>query len=126
MEYVYPAIFRSNADGSYTITYPDLPGCISEGKSLGEAMRMAQSALSQWTEYLLEKKMVIPEASALCDVQVGGTDFVNLIRAEVKDGRAVRRTVSIPRWMDKRVAQSGLSLSRVLQEALGEKLARQG
>lgn len=46
MEYVYPAIFQQNEDGSYTITYPDLPGCISEGKSLGNAMFMAQSALT--------------------------------------------------------------------------------
>ena len=33
MEYVYPAVFHPNDDGSITITYPDLPGCISEGKS---------------------------------------------------------------------------------------------
>ena len=44
-EYVYPAIFHQNKDGSFTITYPDLPGCISEGKSLGNAMYMAQTCL---------------------------------------------------------------------------------
>ena len=37
-EYVYPVIFHPNEDGSYTITYPDLQGCISEGKSLGNAI----------------------------------------------------------------------------------------
>lgn len=47
MEYTYPAIFHSNDDGSYTVTYPDLPGCISEGKNLGNAMYMAQTALTQ-------------------------------------------------------------------------------
>ena len=52
MEYVYPAIFHANNDGSFTITYPDLPACISEGKSLGNALYMAQSALTQWIEYL--------------------------------------------------------------------------
>ncbi|MCI8894190.1 MAG: hypothetical protein HFI41_05975 [Lachnospiraceae bacterium] len=59
MEYVYPAIFQQNEDGSYTITYPYLPGCISEGKSLGSAMFMAQSALTQWIEYLTDKKLEI-------------------------------------------------------------------
>ena len=34
-EYVYPAVFHANEDGTYTIIFPDLPGCISEGKSLG-------------------------------------------------------------------------------------------
>ena len=37
VEYVYPAIFHRNMDESYTIIYPDLPGCISEGKNLGNA-----------------------------------------------------------------------------------------
>ena len=45
-EYIYPAVFHLNRDdGSYTITFPDLPGCISEGKSLGNAITMAASAL---------------------------------------------------------------------------------
>ncbi|MDR2089390.1 MAG: type II toxin-antitoxin system HicB family antitoxin, partial [Clostridiales Family XIII bacterium] len=52
VEYVYPAKFHANSDGSYTITYPDLPGCISEGKSVGNAVYMAQSALFQWIDYL--------------------------------------------------------------------------
>jgi predicted RNase H-like HicB family nuclease len=64
MEYVYPAIFHKNSDESYTITYPDLPGCISEGKSLGNAMYMAESALTQWMGYLTEKKQEIPHASS--------------------------------------------------------------
>ena len=45
MEYVYPAIFHKNKDGSYSIVYPDLPGCISEGKTLANALIMVQSAL---------------------------------------------------------------------------------
>lgn len=121
-EYVYPAIFHPNEDGSFTITYPDLPGCISEGKSLGNAMYMAQSALTQWIEYLTDRKQEIPLASSLDSLDAAPGEFVNLIRADIKDGRAVKRTVSIPKWMDDMVAESGLSLSRVLQDALKERL----
>lgn len=121
-EYVYPAVFHENSDGSYTILYPDLPGCISEGKSLGNAMRMAQSALTQWIEYLTDKKLEIPQASMLADVELSDSEFANLIRADVKDGRAVKRTVSIPKWMDDAVSEEGLSLSKVLQEALRVRL----
>jgi len=123
MEYVYPAIFHKNEDGSYTIKYPDLPGCISEGKTLGSAMHMAQSALAQWIGYLAEKKMEIPKASLVKKFKTNSGDFVSLICADVKNTRAVKRTVSIPKWMDDKVIQSGLSLSRVLQDALSEKLA---
>jgi hypothetical protein len=41
VEYVYPAVFQANEDGSYTITYPDLPGCLSAG----EFMRVYFAAL---------------------------------------------------------------------------------
>lgn len=122
MEYIYPAIFHANDDGTYTITYPDLPGCISEGKSLGNALFMAEDALTQWIEYLSEKKMQIPGASAMNEIKTDEGQFINLIRAEVKDNRAVKRTVSIPKWMDDKVTENRLSLSRVLQDALTEKL----
>lgn len=122
MEYIYPAIFHANDDGSYTITYPDLPGCISEGKSLADALYMAEAALTQWVNYLTDKKQVIPAASPVTGIQTGTDEFVNLVRADVKDLRAVKRTVSIPKWMDDMVAESGLSLSRVLQDALAKRL----
>ena len=121
-EYVYPAIFHPNEDGSYTITYPDLAGCISEGKTLANAMYMAQNALTQWIEYLTDKKQPVPSASTLNNVTAADGEFVNLIRAEVKENRAIRRTVSIPKWMDDKVTEADLSLSRVLQDALKEKL----
>jgi predicted RNase H-like HicB family nuclease len=123
MEYVYPAIFHENEDGHYTIIYPDLPGCISEGKSLCNALYMAQSALTQWISYLSDRNQEIPSASSAQAVKTSNGDFVNLICAEVKDNRAVKRTVSIPKWMDDKAARSGLSLSRVLQDALNAKLA---
>jgi predicted RNase H-like HicB family nuclease len=123
MEYVYPALFHKNDDRSYTITYPDLPGCISEGKSLENALLMAQSALTQWIEYLVDKKQDIPTASETGQIKIKSGEFINLIRADIKDGRAVKRTVSIPKWMDDKVIKTGLSLSRVLQDALNERLA---
>ncbi len=117
-EYVYPAVFHKNEDGTFTISYPDLPGCISEGKNLGNAMYMAESALTQWIEYLSDKKKDIPQASDLKDISAGENEFVNLIRANIKDGKAVRRTVSIPKWMDDLVYEDGLSLSKILQDTL--------
>ena len=62
MEFVYPAIFHQNKDGTYTVTYPDLPGCICEGKNLGNAVCMAQSALKQWIGYLMDKELEMPPA----------------------------------------------------------------
>ena len=121
-EYVYPAIFHANEDNTFTITYPDLPGCITEGKSLANAMYMAQSALTQWLEYIIDKKQVIPSASNLKSIEVTSEEFVNFISVDVKDNRAVKRTVSIPKWLDDKAIEAGLSLSRVLQDALKDRL----
>ena len=120
--YVYPAVFHPSEDGSFTIIFPDLPGCVTEGKSLENALYMAQAALTAWLECTLEDKTPLPAASALRDVPVESGAFVNFIRADVKENRAVRRTVSIPKWMDDQVSEAGLSLSRVLQDALRERL----
>ena len=126
MDYVYPAAFRDNGDDSYTVTFPDLPGCMTQGNTLSQAIYMAEKALAQWIEYLSDKKMTIPKASAIGSIATETGEFINLARADVKDSRAVRRTVSIPKWMDVRVNEVGLSLSRVLQDALSERLSQEG
>ena len=122
MECIYPAIFEQNNDGSYTITFPDLPGCISEGKSLGNAIDMAQSALTQWIEYLLEEKETLPAPSNIKAIGLVENQFTNLVRAGIRDNRAIRRTVSIPGWLDAKAIDAGISLSKVLQDALKRQL----
>ncbi len=123
-EYVFPAVFHSNDDGSYTVTFPDLPGCISEGKSLGNAISMAEAALKQWIEYLSDKNEQIPAPRSIDRIAVESREFTSYIRVETRDKRAVRRTVSLPRWMDEGAIREGLSLSRVLQDALEGKLQK--
>ena len=121
-EYTYPAVFHRNGDGTFTVSFPDLPGCITEGKTIGNAIYMAQSALTQWTAFLTDSKEPLPEASALGDILCDEGEFVNLVCATVRDGRAVKRTISLPKWMDDAAIENGLSLSRVLQDALKDRL----
>lgn len=122
MEYIYPAIFEKNNDGSYTITFPDLLGCISEGKSLSNALDMAQSALTQWIKYLQAEKESIPDPSDINAIKLLENQFVSLVQAKTRNSRAVRRTISIPGWLDEKATDAGISLSKVLQDALKEKL----
>ena len=121
MDYAYPAIFHKNEDSTYTITFPDLPGCISEGKTIANAIFMSQAALTQWVEYSKDKKMQLPEPSPLASITVEKDEFVNFVCINYKENRAVKRTVSIPKWMDDLVIESDLSLSRILQDALKQR-----
>jgi len=80
MGHVYPAIFHANKNGSYTIVFPDLPGCVSEGKSLSGAMEWAQFALSEWLQYLIDKKEAIPPASPIGEIKTeSDAEFATLI-----------------------------------------------
>jgi predicted RNase H-like HicB family nuclease len=125
MKYVYPAVFQACEEGGYAITFPDLPGCFSQGESIGDALEMAHSALKQWIEYLTDEKQEIPIATKMTDIKKDDGSFVNLVQADIKNERAIRRTVSIPYWMDKKTTENGLSLSRILQDALNERFSNQ-
>ena len=83
MKHVYPSVFHANEDGSYTITFPDLPGCISEGKSLPEAMEWAQSALSECLQLMLDEGEAVPPASPIKAIKTeSDAQFVTLICVE--------------------------------------------
>jgi len=80
MEYVYPAIFYPCEEGGYSIRFPDLRGCYSQGESLPEAMKMAQTVLSEWLQYLADRDQVIPAASPIKTVETeDDAEFVTLI-----------------------------------------------
>ena len=121
MKNIYAAIFEAAEEGGYSVSFPDLPGCYSQGDTLNEAFELAQAALTQWLEYLTDKHMPVPAPSHIGDISFDCEGFVTLISADIKSGRAVKRTVSIPKWMDERVSETGLSLSRVLQDALAQR-----
>lgn len=78
--YAFPAVFHPNEDGTYTVTFPDLPGCITEGKSLQNSFYMARATLTQWLEYLTDSGQEIPLASSAAEINLCEGEYVNLIR----------------------------------------------
>jgi len=122
VKYIYAGVFENADEGGYAVSFPDLPGCYSQGDTAHEAFDMAQAALTQWIEYLTDKKLPVPAPSDIKNIECENNGFVSLVKVDVRDGRAIKRTVSIPRWMDEKVSESGLSLSRVLQDALAQRL----
>lgn len=126
-KYVYPAVFHPNADdGSITVTVPDLPGCITEGKDLADAIFMAGDAVSMWLWSAEDDKEDIPSPTQPPQVTV--PEFVNYVYADTDeyrrkyDSRAVKKTLSIPNWLNSRAEQAGVNFSQVLQDALKAKL----
>ncbi|AEE91190.1 conserved protein of unknown function [Tepidanaerobacter acetatoxydans Re1] len=128
MKYVYPAIFKLLESGEYFIKVPDLPGCITEGKNLPDALDMAQDAISIWLCDAEDNNEPIPPASDIFSLSCDKEEFVNLISVDtteyrnLNDSRAIKKTLTIPNWLNTRAEKVGINFSQVLQTALKEKL----
>lgn len=59
----YKIELHSSPEGGYAISIPDLPGCISQGETIAEAVQMIEDAKSSWLEVALEEGINIPEPS---------------------------------------------------------------
>lgn len=128
MKYVYPAIFKSLESGKYFIKIPDLPGCVTEGNNLSDALDMAQDAISMWLCDVEDNNESIPAASHILDVSHNKSEFVNLIAVDtdeyraLNDSRAVKKTLTLPNWLNTKAEKAGVNFSQILQEALKERL----
>lgn len=121
---VYPAIIHTDTDG-YWIDFPDLIGCQTQGDTLEELIEMAQEALGLFLASCLDDGLDIPNASDPASIdQNDGT--ICLIASDPdkyrRDTRAVKKMLSIPAWLAKEAETHNISLSKVLQEALKERL----
>lgn len=127
MQYVFPAIFTKE-DVGYSVSFPDVDGCFTSGETLSEAMLMAQDALSLMLLSMEDEKTPISAPTELSAINCEDNAFVTLIRADTTEYRklygkqAVKKTLSIPAWLNTAAEEKGLNFSAVLQAALREAL----
>ncbi|MEX5286309.1 type II toxin-antitoxin system HicB family antitoxin [Selenomonas sputigena] len=128
MKYVYPALFHLEDDGIFFISFPDLDGCFTQGTSIAEGMAMAADALNLMLWHMEEEHLTIPEPSSLQDLKTENDDFATLICADTltyrkqHDTKAVRKNLSIPRWLDTLASERNVNFSNILQNALMHEL----
>lgn len=127
-KYVYPAIFTPEEDGSYSIVFPDLEGCYTCGDSLEDGIEMAEDALALVLYGYEKDGCEIPAPSARSAFSVSGNDFVNFIACDTMkyrkmyNNKAVKKTLTIPEWLNEAACAMGLNFSQILQEALIQKV----
>ena len=127
-KYVYPAVFTAEAEGGYSISFPDVPGCYTGADALEDGMAMAEDALCLMLYDMEETGREISKPSRLKDVFVGENEFVTLIACDTLEYRkffnnkAVKKTLSIPAWLNTMAEREEINFSAVLQEALKAKL----
>lgn len=130
---IYPAIFTpSEVEGRgvvYTVEIPDIPGCITEGETISNAVIMAREALAGCILALKQSKEDVPTPSDYKDIQTSSNEeFVTLIDVDLdeylrkKETKSIIKTVSLPQWLAIMAEEAGISYSQSLQNALKHEL----
>lgn len=127
--YVYPAIFHPEETG-FSVFFPDLKGCHTQGDSIEEATLMAQEALGLYLECLADDEKEIPALTHPASLSIEDKDFIVMISVDIfvyKDkanGKAIKKTLTIPAWLNEEAEKQHINFSSVLQEALMDRISK--
>ncbi len=126
-KYVYPAVFTKE-DNGYSVSFPDIEGCYTQGETIQEAMEMAKDALNLVLYSFEEDGIPFNPPSDIKSINVSEDDFATLVCCDTieyrrfYDNKAVKKTLTIPNWLNTMSEREHINFSQVLQEALIEKL----
>ena len=130
MKYVYPAIFSPIEEGEfaggYRVRIPDLPYTRTFGKDLADAIGMAEDAASMWLWDAENNNEQVPAASTTVICEEG--EFISMVVADTDifrrqmDSRSIKKTLSIPAWLNHKAEEAHINFSGLLQEALKNNL----
>lgn len=139
---VYPACFFKEDDG-YTVIFPDLNWLGTCGDDMEEAMAMAIDCLAGYLYDCQKEKEPIPAPSSPSDIHPeqiaeelysdspAPEYFVSMVSVDVAAyarehfEKSVKKTLTIPAWLNKAALEQNVNFSQVLQEALLNKLQKQ-
>ncbi len=124
----YPALFHRAEEGGFWVTFPDIPECITEGDDMAKAYEMAVNALGLSLSTMQESKEAIPVPSSPDKITLDPESFLAVVEFDMaaykkkNNPKSVKKTLTIPGWMDEEATAMGINFSQVLQEALLGKL----
>ncbi len=130
---IYPACFYKEKSGGYSVIFPvlDIATC---GDTLDEAMEMAVDCLAGYLYDAHIEKLDVPPAPEMSEIDVNAEydeyecAFVNLVSVDVQEyakkhfNHSVKKTLTIPEWLNTKAVEQGINFSAVLQKALMNEL----
>lgn len=122
--FTYPAIFTKEED-RYWVKFIDLDGCYSDGDTLAEAMENSKEAMGLYLEDLSEYPDCTTDFSNIKLEKNQLISFISINLEEHKkkyENKSVKKTLSIPAWLNTLAEKENVNFSKILQTALMEKL----
>ncbi|HPX32412.1 MAG TPA: type II toxin-antitoxin system HicB family antitoxin [Erysipelotrichaceae bacterium] len=121
----YPSVFHEE-DGSYWVEFPDLDGCFSSGKTIEETFENAKEALGIYLDKegeLFDRKIKKPSSVEKIKMKYPNElimliEYNSLEYAKKFKTKAVKKTLTIPQWLNDYASNKNVNFSNVLQEAL--------
>jgi predicted RNase H-like HicB family nuclease len=120
MSKIYPAIFLTE-DVGYSVFFPDLVGCQTQGDSLEEALEMAEEALAIYLACKEDNNEALPAPSEPTAIKTNDKEFVSLVSCvtdKFRNNKSVKKTLTIPFWLNEEAEKRDINFSQTLQEAL--------
>lgn len=127
----YPAIFHKAEEGGFWITFPDLPECMTQGDDMQEAYEMASDALGLAIVSRQENNEQLPTPSEPDAIPVEPNSFCVVTEFDLfsyqrkHSSKSVKKTLSIPEWLNQAAIEMNINFSQVLQDALIQKVGNQ-
>lgn len=124
----YPALFHKAEEGGFWVTFPDLPECLTQGDDMSQAYEMAVDALGLALSCREEAHETIPAASDPSKIVPEADSFLVVIEFDMlaykkrTGSQAVKKTLSIPAWLNAAAVEKNINFSQVLQDALKSQL----
>lgn len=126
-KYVYPAVFTPE-DDYYIVKFPDIRNCFTQGKGLSDALEMANDALCLMLYQMEEDGETIPAPTDINDIHPEKGSFVSFVACDTLEYRkffekkSIKKTLTIPEWLNTIAERKNVNFSATLQEALIQKL----
>lgn len=118
MKIIYPAVFHEE-NGSFWVEFPDIEGCFSDGEDIADVLKNAQEALALHCESVIESGGFLPKATSVKNIEKPEDGWVSLVESElVIRSKSVKKTLTIPAWLNELAEANGVNFSSTLQNAL--------
>ncbi len=125
--YVFPAIFTFEEKG-VSIEFPDLPGCLPCAENEEKAFENAREALGLHLYGMEEDGEKIPEPTSVSEIKTHKNEALTLVDVFMPSFRekirksVVKKTLTLPYWLNAEAERKGINFSQTLQDALTERL----
>lgn len=130
---MYPACFYKEKDGGYSVIFPVL-NIATCGDTLDEAMNMAVDCLAGYLYNAKMEQEEIPEPPEMERIDVDDeydeyeSAFINMVTVDVEEyarvhfEKSIKKTLTIPKWLNDMAVKEKVNFSQLLQKALKEEL----